>query len=264
MSDLDRARIEAAIVSKELSLGLPLSIVSETESTNDDAKVAARNGIETGAAFIADSQTKGRGRRGQPWHSPKGASLYVSFVLRPPLLARDTPPLALAAGLAVVDAVMPSIQGDRLRVKWPNDVLLDGKKLAGILIETSIAGERASSVIVGIGLNVHTREFPSEISKVATSLVMGGAASPRRDELFIALCQALERRVREQLEGGVKATVEALAKIDYLAGKALTIEGKSALALGIAEDGRLRIRDADGEERAVSAGEVTIGTGGAA
>lgn len=260
MNDLSPSRIEGELVARGIGLGRPLTIVAETESTNDDAKRAARLGIATGAAFIADSQSRGRGRRGHVWHSPKGDNVYVSFVLRPDLLARDTPPLALAAGLAVVDSIAHLVPGDRLRIKWPNDVLLDGKKLAGVLVEAQIRGDRADAVIVGIGLNVHGRGFPPELSSVATSLAMAGAHDLDRGAIFVALCQALERRVNEQVTRGVSHTVEALASLDYLAGKTISLEGERCVALGIDAEGRLRARGEDGLERAVSAGQVTIGT----
>lgn len=260
MNDLRQDEIEAKLLATPAPIGLPLSIASETESTNDDAKRAARSGIEAGAAFLANTQSRGRGRRGHAWYSPPGDNLYVSFVLRPRLSARDTPPLALAAGLAVVDAVRPLLSGDSLRIKWPNDVLLDGKKLAGILVEAQVVGERAASVVIGIGVNVHTREFPSDLSSLATSLALAGASIRHRGELFVALCHSLSRRVQELVERGVSHTVEELSHLDYLAGKTVTIEGERGTALGIHSDGRFRFRDHGGNERIVSAGQVTLGT----
>lgn len=260
MSELDAFRIEANLAARKIGIGRPLSVVAETESTNDDAKRAARAGIATGAAFIAESQTRGRGRRGHVWHSPPGDNLYVSFVLRPRLLARDTPPLSLAAGLAIVDALTPLVSGDRLRIKWPNDVLLDGRKLAGVLVEAIFASDRVDSVIVGIGLNVHTREFPAEIASLATSLATAGVASPDRASVFVSLCESLERRVTELVTQGVSHIVEALSPYDHLKGKVVTIEGERGTVLGIDEGGKLRFQDESGAVRSVGAGEVTIGT----
>lgn len=260
MSFLDTARIEAELSSSGTRLGRPLFLFEETESTNDDAKRAARSKMEEGAAFVANLQTRGRGRRGHAWYSPPGDSLYVSFLLRPRLVPRKIPPLALASGLAVVDAVAPLVGRDRLRIKWPNDVLLDEKKLGGVLIEASIAGDSVDAVIVGIGLNVHTKSFPPELSSLATSLAIAGAEALDRSTLFISLCRALEARIDEQVGGGISRTVEALAPLDFLRGKRVETEEARGVAMGIDGEGRLRVLLDNGSERALSAGEVTIGT----
>lgn len=259
MSDFDPARVEADLRAQSTGLGLPLVFVRETESTNDDAKQAARAGAPEGAAFVADAQTRGRGRRGHAWHSPAGENLYVSFVLRPNLPVASTPPLSLVAGLAVVDAASRYVPAEKLRIKWPNDVYLDGRKLAGILVEGLTAGDRCSAVIVGIGLNVHTRAFPEPIADTATSLALLAHRPLDRSEIFVALCGALEARMREHLEHGIAHTVRALASLDYLAGKTVSIDGISGVAQGITPDGRLLVRTRDGEERAFVAGEVTLG-----
>ena len=259
MTDFDPARVEAALRAESIGVGLPLVFLRETESTNDDAKKAAREGIAAGAAFVADVQTRGRGRRGHAWHSPAGENLYVSFVLRPGLPVAETPPLSLVAGLAVVDAASRFVPGERLRIKWPNDVYLDGRKLAGILVEGLVAGERSSAVIVGIGVNVHTRAFPAPIADIATSLALASEAPLDRSEIFVALCASLECRMREHLAHGVAHTVRALAQLDYLAGKPVRIEGTEGVAQGIAPDGKLLVRTNAGETRSFIAGEATLG-----
>src|SRR5204863_9598302 len=106
----------------------PLVVVASTTSTNDDAKQAARDGVSSGAAFIADTQTSGRGRLGRSWHSPPGENLYASFVLRPSFSPHIAPIVTLAAGLAVADAVTPLVPGRALGLKWPNDVFIDDRK----------------------------------------------------------------------------------------------------------------------------------------
>lgn len=259
MSDFEPGRVEAELRAQATGLGLPLVFVPETESTNDDAKKAAREGALQGAAFVADAQTRGRGRRGHAWHSPPGENLYVSFVLRPNLPVSATPPLSLVAGLAVVDAASRYVPAERLRIKWPNDVYLDGRKLAGILVEGLTAGDRCSAVIVGIGVNVHTRDFPEPIANVATSLALASESRLDRSDVFVSLCGALERRMREHLQYGIAHTVRALASLDYLAGKTVSIDGVSGVAQGITPDGKLLVRTLHGEERAFVAGEVSLG-----
>lgn len=259
MSDFDPERVEEALRVESIGLGRPLVFLHETESTNDDAKRAAREGAPEGVAFVANVQTRGRGRRGHAWHSPAGENLYASFVLRPDLPVAETPPLTLVAGLAVVDAASRFVPSEGLRIKWPNDVYLDGRKLAGILVEGLIAGDRSSAVVIGIGLNVHTREFPEPLGAIATSLALASQTPLNRSEIFVALCRSLEKRMREHREHGVEHTVRELSRIDYLAGKVVRIEGEEGVAVGVAGDGRLRVRMRGGEERGFWAGEVSLG-----
>jgi BirA family biotin operon repressor/biotin-[acetyl-CoA-carboxylase] ligase len=193
-SDLDRHRIEHDIERTGCGVGLPLTIVDVTGSTNDDAKAAAHRGVASGAAFVADAQTAGRGRLGRAWHSPPGENLYVSFVLRPDLEAGVVPNITLAAGLAVADAVGPLLASP-VALKWPNDVLVSGRKIAGVLCEASVTEGRIGFVVVGIGLNVRTAAFPPELAGTSTSLANAGATDLDRSSLFVSLATALANRV---------------------------------------------------------------------
>lgn len=254
--DWDATRIARELRARGVGIGSPLVVLAETGSTNDDAKRAAREGAPSGAAFVADAQTRGRGRQGHAWHSPPGENLYVSFVLRPALAPRATPPLALAAGLAVADAAASLVPNRSVGIKWPNDVLLDGRKLAGVLVEAQIAADRVESVVVGIGINVRTRSFPPDIASIATSLAIAGATELDRSTLFVRLAAALERRIGELVAHGVAHLVRAIAPIDALVGKRVAVDGATGVAAGIDAEGRLVIRGDDGVERAYGAGEV--------
>jgi BirA family transcriptional regulator, biotin operon repressor / biotin---[acetyl-CoA-carboxylase] ligase len=193
-SDLDPRRIEQALERGGVTLGRPLSMVDVTGSTNDDAKAAAHGGIASGSAFVADAQTAGRGRLGRTWHSPAGENLYVSFVLRPDLPAAIVPNVTLAAGLAIADAIAPLITLP-VQLKWPNDVFVSDRKIAGVLCEAAVAEGRTSFVVVGIGLNVRSASFPPDLAATSTSLAIAGATGLDRSAILVALATALARRM---------------------------------------------------------------------
>jgi BirA family biotin operon repressor/biotin-[acetyl-CoA-carboxylase] ligase len=258
--DLEPSRIEDALARASLLWGRPLVVTPLTVSTNDDAKRAAREGAPEGAAFIADAQSGGRGRLGHSWFSPPGENLYASFVLRPSFDPKRIPLVTLTAGLAVVDAVSPRVAKQRVGLKWPNDVYIDGRKVAGILCEGQVVDGRAAWIVVGIGINVRTRAFPPELAARATSLAIccSSSTSLDRGELFVDLAAALFRRIAMLRDNSVKELIEAFAARDELAGQAITVDGAPATALGIAEDGALRVRRVDGREVKCVAGEVQL------
>jgi BirA family biotin operon repressor/biotin-[acetyl-CoA-carboxylase] ligase len=255
--DLDAARIARELERRDIALGRTLVVAGVTASTNDDAKRAAQDGAPSGAAFIADAQTKGRGRLGRSWHSPAGENLYASFVLRPALDPKVAPLVTLAAGLAVADAIAPCVAHARVALKWPNDVLIDDCKVAGILSEAQLGTDDAW-IVVGIGINVHARSFPDHLRGLATSLALSGATMLDRGALFVEVAAALSRRLDALHTGDSSSMVEAFVARDALAGRAITVDGSPALALGIAKDGALRIRRPDGTETTLFAGEVRL------
>jgi BirA family biotin operon repressor/biotin-[acetyl-CoA-carboxylase] ligase len=257
-TDLDAAHIDNALARAAVPWGRPLVIAALTASTNDDAKRAARAGAAEGAAFVADAQSGGRGRLGRSWFSPPGQNLYASFILRPDFDHRHIPLVTLTAGLAVVDAVAPRVADRRVGLKWPNDVFIDGRKVAGILSEAQVVEGAAAWVVIGIGINVRTSAFPSELATSATSLAIAGASSVHRGDLFVDLAGALFRRIAMLREGKVRELVTAFAARDELAGRAMTVDGAPATALGIAEDGALLIRRPDGREEKCVAGDVQL------
>ncbi len=255
-ADLQPARIDDALTHRSSPWGRPLVVAPLTASTNDDAKRAARAGASEGAAFIADAQSGGRGRLGRSWFSPAGENLYASFILRPAFDPKRIPLVTLTAGLAVVDAVVPRVATRRVGLKWPNDVYIDGRKVAGILSEAQVVEGVAAWIVVGIGINVRTTTFPPELATRATSLAIAGASSLDRGELFADLAGALFRRMAMLSESKIPDLIAAFAARDELAGRAVTIDGTPATALGIAEDGALLIRRKDGHEERCVAGDV--------
>lgn len=257
--DLEPSRIVSELTLLGAAIGRPLCVERTTESTNDDARRAARAGAPTGSAFLADSQSHGRGRLGRIWHSPPGVNLYASFVLRPllPLALLGWTPLV--AGLAIADAIRDLVEPkSRVQIKWPNDVLLDGRKVAGVLSEAEIGDQMPNAVIVGIGINVRTLVFPEELTARATSLALAQATDLDRGRLFIGICEALGRRMRSLQEGLFDALRADLGELDALAGKEVTMGGVHGRASGIDREGCLRVVGDDGVERRFRSGEVLV------
>lgn len=268
----DLARAREAIAARGCALGQPLHLVGETASTNDDAKAAARAGAPHGAVWVAEAQSRGRGRQGRSWASPPGENLLLSVLLRLRTSPARVPPLSLVAGLAVRDAVARWIAPRRVLVKWPNDVVVEGpggglRKLAGILVESAIAGGAVDFVVIGVGLNVHTRAFPGELASTATSVALEAERAPDRAELLADLLAALERDVERAAHRGLAPVHARLSSWDALAGRAVTgddgaLEG---VGCGIDTDGRLLVRRrGDGVIVRVSSGEVRLRVDGAA
>jgi len=233
-----------------------------TESTNDDAKQLARDGSPSGSFVIADCQTRGRGRSGNVWHSPPGANLYLSIVLRPGFESAKAPAFALATGCVVASAIERRL-GEataRVRIKWPNDVFADEKKIAGILIEALLRGEVLGSIVVGIGVNLATTELPPELEQHATSLALLGVSGDGldRDTLAAELAVELGEAVRRYEHDALASFAGDLAARDALRGRRVRVLDVEGVADGIEADGRLAIVGADGQRRFVGSGHVEL------
>jgi BirA family biotin operon repressor/biotin-[acetyl-CoA-carboxylase] ligase len=195
--------------------------------------------------------------------SPRGENLLFSVLLRVAGPAQRLPLIALVAGLAVAEAVERAAPGARVGIKWPNDVLvtIEGdrrRKVAGVLVETSMAGDAIESVVVGIGVNVHTRAFPEELAEIATSVACVAAAPPDRAELLADILEGLGRDAGVVLAMGLGPVHGRLARRDALLGRAVASEQGRGVARGIDLEGRLVVEGADGARSAWSAGEVHL------
>ncbi len=223
-------------------------------STNDEAARYARAGANHGTVVIAERQDAGRGREGRAWASPTGG-LYFSAVLRPPLPLAAVPPLTLAIGIAVCDAARAF--GAAAQLKWPNDVLVAKKKLAGVLVETQSQGGRLDSVVVGIGVNLAS--VPAEVAHHAASLDLVGAADRERfiAELIAQVEVWTDRYVACGLEAIVPAWQDRMAP--GLSGRA-TVDGSALVGelAGIDGDGALLLRDPSGQVHRVRSGDVEM------
>jgi BirA family biotin operon repressor/biotin-[acetyl-CoA-carboxylase] ligase len=230
------------------------------DSTNTAALNLAQKGAEHGTVVVAEEQTAGRGRLGRPWHSEKSSGIYASVILRPPFSPAAAPILTLMAGVATQHA-LSAATGLSVDIRWPNDLLVNGKKVAGILTEMSAELGRLHAVVLGIGINVNHREMPAELKPIATSLRIESQRPWSRVQVFIALLKELERYYHLLLEKGSAAIAERWAAAStYANGKRIRImtpEAESlATTVGLDSSGALRVRYDDWREEALVAGEV--------
>ena len=255
MFDADRFRALAA--ERGLRLGAPLVSLRVTESTNDLALEAARHGTPHGATFVAEEQTRGRGRRGRLWSSPPGQNLTFSTLLRPNLEPERASALTLAVGLALRDVVAARVTV-QVGVKWPNDVVAQNRKVAGILVESQLVGGRVTALVVGIGLNVSMRELPPEIAELATSLALLGATDLEHEPLLCDVLGELDRRVHAHETAGLPALLDELRAHDALFGRRVRVEKAVGVARGIDATGALLIEDEHGRIRPIVSGTVEV------
>jgi BirA family biotin operon repressor/biotin-[acetyl-CoA-carboxylase] ligase len=257
----DLTRAPDLVAASGSSLGRPMVLLAETSSTNDLATRAARDGAPHGATWVVEQQTQGRGRRGHAWLSPAGENLLFSVLLRLPCAPARIPPIALVAGLAVRDAVAAAT-GAAIAIKWPNDVLVGSRKVAGVLVEAVTMGSRVEAVVIGIGINVHTRSFPGEIADLATSVALVAAPSsppPDRAAILASVLSSLDRDVHVVVGRGLGLLHGRLQQSDALRGHRVRSDsGDEGVASGIDEDGRLLVRRDDGVLTRWSAGEVHL------
>ena len=182
-----------ARLGKTKIIGRDIRVFEETTSTNDVMEKLARDGVKEGVVVFAESQTKGRGRLGRKWISPAHKGLWFSILLRPDLRPQETTQLTVASATALRRAIK-SETGLKPEIKWPNDILIGGKKVAGILTELSAEVDRVKHVILGIGVDVNldAGEFPAELQKIATSLKIETGETISRAELAAAILRELD------------------------------------------------------------------------
>jgi BirA family biotin operon repressor/biotin-[acetyl-CoA-carboxylase] ligase len=232
-------------------------LLTETSSTNDVVRLQARKGARAGFLVAASRQTKGRGRLGRCWESPVDRGLYVSILLRPELAASEAGQLTILSSVAAVDAV-EAVSGLRPQIKWPNDLMVGGRKLAGLLIEAEPEGTRLAFAVVGIGINVRQSEddFSPEVRSLATSLFLATGQLYRRADLLVELLHAFERRLSEPFV----EVRQAWAASSLTLGQQVTLTTargrKHGQALGLDESGALLLRNDSGEVEIVTAGEM--------
>jgi BirA family biotin operon repressor/biotin-[acetyl-CoA-carboxylase] ligase len=242
-------------------IGHAIEYHAEIGSTNDRAREALTEADGEGRAVVADLQTAGRGRRGRSWVSPAGVNLTVSVGLRPRIEPPAAGLLGIVSALAVRDACASLVPDADLRVKWPNDVVAaDGRKLAGLLVETSLEDGRVADAVIGAGINVNWRrvDMPADVAVRATSLLELGGAIVDRVALLARLLTALDAEVAA-LEHG-ESPVARLSAVSALDGRRVTVDlGAERLegsAAGINEEGLLLL-DTELGRVALAIGEVT-------
>jgi BirA family biotin operon repressor/biotin-[acetyl-CoA-carboxylase] ligase len=235
----------------------------KTDSTNTEALRLGQEGEPHGALVIAEEQTAGRGRVGRAWYSEKTSGIYVSLLLRPQISPMQAPLLTLMAGLAACDAVSEQT-GLAPNIRWPNDLLLNGKKFCGILTEMHAEPDRVQYVVIGIGMNVNHAQMPAELAKMGTSLRIETGRAHSRLELLVKLLRQMDRYYNQFVGEGGGPVVARFAQVSsYAQGKRVRVstptETYTGTTAGLEPNGLLRVvRDAGrGAAEAVIAGDVT-------
>lgn len=256
------------LIPAEIQTGLETRVVGrevvffeETDSTNLRASELGEGGCAEGTVVIADRQSAGKGRLGRLWSSPAGVNLYTSVVLRPKILPYRAPQLTFISAVAVAWAI-EEVAGVAARVKWPNDVLVGGRKVAGLLNEMSAETEGIHFVILGIGVNLNMRldQFPADLRYPATSLAIETGRDVSRTAFARALYRHLDTLYALYLEQGVEPVIEAWQELCDLVGQAVEVDFQSRVVRGVVtgldEDGALLLQLSDGQCEKVLAGDV--------
>jgi len=244
-------------------IGKCIFFAHEVGSTNDWAKELAELDAPEGTVAIAETQTSGRGRLGRKWISPKGG-LWFSIIFRPKLKPHETVKLMFLACLAVAETLR-DLYGLKTETKWPNDVLVDGRKVCGILSEMKTVGEKMEYVIIGIGVNANLdveKEFPKELWETATSIQKALGRKISLEELFKALLEKMESLYQQFLKEGFMPILEKWKSYASFLGCEVEVRGDGERLEGTAsnvdEDGALILKLKDGSTRRVFAGDLSL------
>lgn len=246
-------------------LGRRLYVYRQLDSTNLAAEALAARGAPEGAIVLADGQTAGRGRLGRSFYSPPGRSIYLSALLRPEVPAHEAPHFVFAAAVAVAETVAAHVGDADPEIKWPNDVLLSGRKTSGINLPVGVTRGRVDWLVLGIGLNVNLEEsdLPPELRPIATSLRI--ATGHRLDRIDVAedLIRRLERWVDRLRADGFERVLDAWLKFFRMRGARVRIGGPGVAreiegrVSGVDPDGALLLKTETSTER-ILAGDVTV------
>jgi len=245
-------------------LGKKLIFLDETDSTNNELKRLSAAGAEEGTTVIAKKQFAGRGRRGRSWSSEDGKGVFMSVLLKPDIAPEQVQAITLAVSSAVCKAIDPYTH-TRPGIKWPNDIVLNGKKVCGILTELSAEPDKVNSIIVGIGINVYGKqeEFPADIRDIATSLSEHSDVEISRSRIAAKVLEEIEDLYLDFLDKGSTAKFLNIWRcFSITLGCDIYIyqgdrewKGK---ALDVLDNGHLLVETADGERQAISSGEISI------
>lgn len=242
-------------------IGRDIQVFQQTSSTNDVAEKLARDGVAEGVVIFAETQTKGRGRLGRRWLSPAGQGLWFSVLLRPALPTGSITQLTVAAATAVTRAIRLET-GLAPQIKWPNDILLRGKKVVGILTELSAELDRVRYVIIGIGVDVNVTDFPPELREVATSLSAEAGKKFLRAEIATAILRELDADYGRLARGEFAALAEEWERQCVTLGRRVVVQMGDRTLTGRAEsldtDGALLLRGDYGHLERIIGGDVTL------
>lgn len=252
-----------ARLGKTKVIGRDIRVFEQTTSTNDVVEKLARDGVKEGAVVFAESQTRGRGRLGRKWLSPGRSGLWFSILLRPDLRPQETTQLTVAAATALWRAIHNET-GLRPEIKWPNDLLLHGRKVSGILTELTAELDRVRHVILGIGVdvNLNAGDFPTELRKLATSLKLESGKPVSRSALAVAILRELDRDYARVVAGDFARVADEWEEHCTTLGHHVAIRiGDRRIrgrAESLSEDGALLLRTEHGHLERISGGDVTL------
>jgi len=255
--------VEVAPHLKTRTLGRRLEYHDAVDSTNRAAGELGRRGAVEGTLVVADAQTAGRGRMGRSWESPAGENLYFSILLTPNVEPARVPQLALVAAAAVHAGLAECCPDIVAQIKWPNDILVGGRKVAGILCEASLEADRVHRVVLGVGINVCGASVPRALRATATTLRIAGGRRVSRPALLGAVLNHLEARYERWLQDGSLAGLrEYFERHSALNGRPVAAENHSGVvhgtARGITPTGELVIETAGGAQLHLLAGDVHL------
>lgn len=242
--------------------GCKVMYYDETDSTNNRAKDSGEKKGSHGTLFIADKQNAGKGRRGRAWESPAGKSIYMTVLLRPEITPDKAPMLTLVMGLSVAEGIR-RVSGVKAEIKWPNDIVINKKKVCGILTEMATEIECVHYVVIGVGINVNQQHFPDEIKEMATSLYNETGNTYKRSELIAAVLEQFEKNYEAFLKAGDLSDVkEVYDSMLVNCGQEVKVlepgNEYRAVAEGINKTGELIVTLPDGQKKNVFAGEVSV------
>jgi len=255
-----RSRLDTAWVGK------PLYFHEEIGSTNTEAKLLAEQGAKSGTLVVADMQTAGKGRRGRKWVSPAGTNIYYTLLLKPQFAPEKASMLTVVMALAVAEGLrktLPLEVAEKVGIKWPNDIVVEGKKVCGILTEMSAEQDYIQYVVIGVGINVFRQEFAEELVEKATDLETVCGQRPSRSTLLVAIMSAFEELYESfQKEESLKGVKDRYQRLLVNIGREVCVldpKGEyRASCEGITDSGELIVRLPEGEQRIVYAGEVSV------
>lgn len=252
-----------ALLGSDSLVGRDIRVFQETSSTNEVADKLGRDGVKEGVVVFAESQTKGRGRLGRNWVSPAGKGLWMSVLLRPPLPPQCATQVTVAAAAALHRAI-EARAGLKAEIKWPNDILLGGKKVCGILTEMSAETEKIKYIVLGIGLNVNfeSADFPPELRATATSLKIEAGKSFSRAEIAAGILRALNDTYGAILKGQFEKIADEWESHCATVGREVEIDTGTRVIHGRAEaldsEGALLVRTQHGRLERIIGGDVTL------
>ncbi len=255
--------IEVLSLLKTGRIGLNYYYFKELPSTNDKAMELAISGEPEGTCIVADSQTKGRGRLSRGWLSKSGKGIYLSMILRPDIPPRNVHHLTLLAALSLIDTLR-ELYSLECKLKWPNDVVVDGKKLAGILSESHIEPQKTRFVVLGLGINVHyeKEDFIGEFRYEPTSLAieLGSHRNFKRQEILIAFLSIFEKYYDRYLKLGWGVWAQKLREESMLLGKEVVVDTGERHIQGVvidfSDDGGMVLKGRDGQHFTIWIGDV--------